>query len=74
MRWVDKGGGWVGGWVSKYLGDEGAVAAVDHEDEGALPLGHLLGGGRGAHLGGVGVVKLLGNGPAVLEGVGGWVG
>ena len=44
-----------------YLGDERAVPAVNHEDIGALPLGHLNGGGRGAHLGRVGVVQLLGD-------------
>lgn len=48
-----------------YLGDEGAVPAVHHEDVRALPLGHLLRGGRRAHARGVGVVEALGDGPAV---------
>jgi len=66
-----KEGGREGKREGLYLGDKGAVAAVDHEDVGALPLGYLLSRGRGAHFGGVGIVKLLGDETAGTRGKGG---
>lgn len=71
--------GGVGGWVGRSiivvhptnhhqptnLGYEGAVPAVDHQNVGRLPLGHLLRGRGRAHARGVGVVEPLGDGPAV---------
>ena len=53
---------------SACLGHEGTVAAVDHEDVGALPLCHLLRRGRRAHLGGIGIVQLLGDEAAGTKG------